>query len=208
MDVFDAIHKRQSAGKIGPEPVPHEMIEKLLNAAVQAPNHHKVRPWRFAVLTGSGRERLGDLMADILHQKFPDLKSEALDRERAKPLRAPVLIAVGVDKPLDPRVLEIENICAAAAACQNILLAVEALGLGAHWRTGDAARNPRVKKFFGFSGGPIFDRVLIHWVSGCRRGTLCSRRISGPDSLDRVNVLNGGDQQRERTRRSRFFEFN
>jgi nitroreductase len=151
MEVIEAIHKRRSVGKMGSKPVPRELIEKLLDAAVQAPNHYKVRPWRFAVLVGQGRESLGDLMADIFHRKFPDVGSNPMEKERAKPLRSPVIIAVGVDKPADPRVLEIENICAAAAACQNILLTAQALGLGGHWRTGDAARDPRVKKFLGFS---------------------------------------------------------
>ena len=160
MEVIEAIYKRQSAGKMGSKPVPRESIEKLLDAAVQAPNHYKVRPWHFVVLTGQGRERLGDLMADILYQRFPDVKPEALDKERTKPLRSPVLIAVGVDKPVDPRVLEIENICAAAAACQNILLTAEALGLDSHWRTGDAARDPQVKKFLGFSE----DQYLIAFL--------------------------------------------
>ena len=49
------------------------------------------------------------------------------------------------------RVLEIENICAVAAAVENLLLAVHAEGLGAMWRTGPAARNPEVKKFLGFA---------------------------------------------------------
>jgi nitroreductase len=66
-------------------------------------------------------------------------------------LRSPVLIAVGVDKPTESKVLEIENICATAAACENILLAAHALGLAAQWRTGDAARDPMVKKFLGFA---------------------------------------------------------
>ena len=153
MDIIEAIYSRMSAGKMRPDPVPPELIKKLLDAAVQAPNHYKVRPWRFVVITGSGRNRLGSLMADILLQKFPDMKSEALDKERAKPLRSPVIIAVGVEKPTEPKVLEIENICAAAAACQNILLAAHALGLGVHWRTGDAARDPQVKKFLGFLEG-------------------------------------------------------
>jgi nitroreductase len=151
VDVIDAIHTRFSAGKMRPDPVSRELIEKLLDAAVQAPNHYKVRPWRFVVLIEDGRKRLGNLMADILHHKFPDLKDDVLDKERAKPLRSPVLIAVGVEKSTETKVLEIENICAAAAACQNILLTAEALGLGAHWRTGDAARDPEVKKFLGFA---------------------------------------------------------
>jgi nitroreductase len=156
MDIIEAIHIRQSIGKISSHPVPHELIEKLLDAAVQAPNHYKVRPWRFVVLMGKGREKLGDVMAEVFQQKFPDVK----EKERAKPLRSPVIIAVGVDKPTDPRVLEIENVCAAAAACQNILLTACALGLGGHWRTGGAARDPQVKKFLGFSE----DQYLIAFL--------------------------------------------
>ncbi len=151
MDAMQAIHQRRSVKMIRPDPVPRELIEKLLDAAVQAPNHYKVRPWRFVVLTGNGLRKLGDVMAESLNARFPDLKEEALNKERAKPLRAPLIIAVGVDRPAESKVIEIENICAAAAACQNILLAAQALGLGAHWRTGDAARDPLVKKFLGFA---------------------------------------------------------
>jgi nitroreductase len=116
---------------------------------VQAPNHTRNRPWRFVVLTGEGRERLGEVMARSLKQQKPDVPDSALEVERAKPLRAPVLIAVGVDKAVDPRVVEIEDVCAVAAAVENLLLAAHALGLGAMWRTGPAARDPLVKQFLG-----------------------------------------------------------
>lgn len=154
METLTAIHTRQSIGKVKPDPVPHELIEKLLSAAVQAPNHYKVRPWRFVVLTGAAREKLGAVLAQIFLDKFPDLPpevlSKALEKERSNPLRSPVLIAVGVDKPSEPKVIEIENVCATAAACQNLLLAAHALGLAAKWRTGDAAREPKIKEFLGF----------------------------------------------------------
>jgi nitroreductase len=150
MDVLEAIKTRHMVSQVKSDAVPRQLIEKLLSAGAQAPNHYKVRPWRFVVLTGKARERLGDVMAEVFHKKFPDVKPEALDKERAKPLRSPVLIAVGVDKPAESKVLEIENICAAAAACENILLAAHGLGLAAYWRTGDAAREPAVKKFLGF----------------------------------------------------------
>ena len=55
---------------------------------------------------------------------------------------APVPIVVGVDKPNLPKVVKIENVCAAAAATQNMLLAAHGLGLAAMWRTGDAAHRP------------------------------------------------------------------
>ncbi len=152
MDVLAAIRSRQSIGKLKSDPIPRETITQLLTAAVQAPSHYKVRPWRFVVLTGKAREKLGDVMAEIFHRKFPDVSPEGVDRERAKPLRSPLLIAVGVDEPSDSRVLEIENVCAAAAACENLLLAAHALGLGAHWRTGEPARDAEVKRFLGFRG--------------------------------------------------------
>ncbi len=151
MELMDAIRGRQSVGKMKSNPIPRQIIEELLDAAVQAPNHYHSRPWRFVVLTGKGREKFGDVMADVFHKKFPLVESEAVEKERAKPLRSPVVIAVGVDPPKEKKEIEIENVCAAAAACQNILLAAYALGLGGHWRTGEAASDPEIKKFLGFS---------------------------------------------------------
>jgi nitroreductase len=151
MEVFNAIFTRQSIPRVKPDPVPKEFIERLLAAAVQAPNHYRVRPWRFVVLTGKARERLGEVMGRSKAERDPGAPESILAAERARPLRAPVLIAVGVDKPAEPKAVEIENICAAAAAVQNMLLAAHALGLGAMWRTGPAAIDPAVKAFLGFA---------------------------------------------------------
>jgi len=65
-------------------------------------------------------------------------------------LRAPVVIAVGVDKPVEAKVDQVENICATAAAVENLLIAAHAEGLGAKWRTGGPANDPKVKQFLGF----------------------------------------------------------
>ena len=150
MDTIEAIHRRTSVKRFSARPVEREKIEQLLDAGAQAPNHYKVRPWRFVVISGAARERLGAVMAEVFQRRFPDLPPEALQKERAKPLRSPAIIAVGVDAPAEPKVLEIENICAAAAACENILLAAQAMGLGGHWRTGGAASDPDIKRFLGF----------------------------------------------------------
>ncbi len=149
MDALEDIFTRHSISKVKPDPVPREMIEKLLAAAAQAPNHFRVRPWRFIVLSGEARSRLGEVMAQAYHKRHPESPESELNAERAKPMRAPVLIAVGVDFPSEPKVVDIENLCAAAAAAENILLAANALGLGAMWRTGPAAREPEVKQFLG-----------------------------------------------------------
>jgi nitroreductase len=160
MDVFEAIHDRHSQGKVKQDPLPREFIEKLLDAAVQAPNHYKVRPWRFVVLAGGARDKLGDVMSASLRDRHPEFPQEAFDKAQATPLRAPVVIAVGVDKPSEPKVLEIENVCAVAAAIQNLLLAAHVMGLGAKWRTGEWARDANVKKFLGFEA----DQHIIGFI--------------------------------------------
>ncbi len=160
MDLFEAIHQRQSISRVKADPVRRELIEQLLSAAVQAPNHHKVRPWRFVVLQGAARERLGEVMAQSLQARRPEATADDLQKERLKPLRAPVVIAVGVDKPAFAKVSEIENVAATSAAIENLLLTAHALGLGAMWRTGPAATDAAVKAFLGFAP----DQHLIGFV--------------------------------------------
>jgi len=149
MDVFEAIYQRQSVSKVKADAVPRDLIERLLEAAVQAPNHHKVRPWRFVVLQNSAREKLGEVMAQSLQARKAEASADDVQKERQKPLRAPVVIAVAVDRPAIPKVLEIENVAAVAAAIQNLLLAAHSLGLGAIWRTCLSATDPAVKSFLG-----------------------------------------------------------
>lgn len=151
MELFEAIHGRVTVGKVKSDALPRETIEKLLSAGAQAPNHYKVRPWRFVVLTGDGRKKLGDVMAASFADRNPGAPAEALEKPRTTSLTAPLIIAVGVDKPSETKVLEIENISAASAACMNILLAAHALGLGAKWKTGEWARDAKVKEFLGFA---------------------------------------------------------
>jgi len=160
MEVIEAIHSRHSIKKVKPDPVPRETIEKLLAAAVQAPNHHHLRPWRFVVLTGEARNRLGEVMAASQNARRPELPPETFNKTRGLPLRAPVLIAVGVDKPTEPNIIETENLSAASAACQNLLLAAHALGLGGMWRTGEWASDPKVKEFLGFQPDQIIAAFL------------------------------------------------
>lgn len=150
MELFEAIYKRHSVSKVKKDDLPRDWVEKLLDAGNYAPNHYKVRPWRFVVVTGNARNKLGDVMAASQQERIPETLAEGLDKTRALPLRAPVIIAVGVDKPAEPKVLELENYSAVSAACQNILLAAHALGLGAIWRTGDWSRDSKVKQFLGF----------------------------------------------------------
>ncbi len=151
--VFAALRARRSNGRVKPDPVPRALVERVIEAATWAPNHHRTEPWRFVVLTGAARNRLGEVMAASLVARLDDPTDERaatrLEKERNKPLRAPVLIAVAALPAPAPRAVEVEEVAAVAAAVQNMLLAAEALGLAAIWRTGDAAYDPAVKAFLG-----------------------------------------------------------
>ncbi len=155
MSVFEIMKRRRSIGKMTQERPTHTQVERILEAATHAPNHHKVEPWKFIVLAGKAREELGMVMARSLAARLGDTSDEKvqakLDKERNKPLRSPVVIVVAAEQPRRSNVLEIENVEAVAAAAQNMLLIIEDMGLACIWRTGDAAYDPCVKEWLGLA---------------------------------------------------------
>lgn len=152
-EILEALRERRSIPKVRPELPPRGLVERVIEVGTWGPNHHRTRPWRFVVLTGEQRETLGDVMAAELAERLDNPESaegkRALEKQRAKPLRAPVLIVAATVPSTGPKVVEIEEIAAVAAGVENMLLAAEALGLGAMWRTGWPAYNPAVKRFLG-----------------------------------------------------------
>jgi nitroreductase len=152
MDLIETIAARRSLGKMRPEAPPRELIERVLSAGVHAPNHHDTQPWRFFVLTNEGRSDLGEVLAQALSRRLgeaePTQRDALLKGERAKPMRSPVLIVVGVQSESDDPMTRREDLQAASAALQNMLLAANSLGLAALWRTGDGAYDDGVKAWF------------------------------------------------------------
>ena len=148
-DVIESILQRSSATKLA-EPAPDRaQLETLLRAAARAPDHGRLAPWRFVVLQGEARHRLGDAMAEVTRQKTPDVGAEVLDGERRKALRAPVIVAVAAAARPHPKIPEVEQLAAVAAGIENMILAAHALGFGTMWKTGGAAYSPIVKRALG-----------------------------------------------------------
>lgn len=141
--VREAIHGRRSIGKAAPDPLPRELIEDLLSAAVAAPNHKLTAPWRFVVLAGSARGEVGRAHAAAVVRSRPDHPEAGLVKEAARLERAPVVVAC-ICRPSDNRVMAREDRDAVAAGVQNLLLMAHAHGLAAIWRTGVMADEPEV----------------------------------------------------------------
>ena len=157
----------------GPAPS-HADIDDMLAAAVCAPDHGAIRPWRFHVIQGEALNRLGDIFVEALIKREPNAPPETIEKEQNRPLRAPLIIAAcaKIDQSRS-NIPAVEQIVAVAAACQNILLAAHDKGYGAMMLTGLNARDPHIKAAFGLEGpdeivgfiyigtpsGPAFEKV-------------------------------------------------
>jgi len=152
--VFEAIAHRRSLGlkELRPDPVPRELIARMLEAANWAPTHGLTEPWRFKVYTGEARRTLGEAFGAAFRAGTPPNQytpaGEAAQRDRV--WQAPVWIAVGFVPGLRPNIPEIEDIMATACAAHNAQLVASALGLGSKWTTGLTANHPVTAEFVGF----------------------------------------------------------
>ena len=148
--LLDLLTTRASAIKLtepGPSP---EQVSMILKAAVTAADHGRVRPWRFVIIEGDGRKRLGNLLADAQRDADPNLSETLLEQTRAKALRAPTIVALVCKMDKTSRVPVIEQQLAVAAAGAHLMLAAKALGFGSNWKTGSSAYHPIVRNGLGF----------------------------------------------------------
>ena len=153
MDALDLLLNRVSVTRLV-EPAPSaEQLQLMFRAALRAPDHGQLRPWRFLTIEGQARDRLGELFAEALRLRQPDASEEVLQKPRKMPLRAPMLVAVIARPVSHPKVPEVEQLLAVSCAAHGLLLAAHAQGLGAVWRTGEFAYDRHVAEGLGLTAG-------------------------------------------------------
>ena len=152
MQAIDLLLTRRSARALT-EPAPDAAALDLIFAcAARAPDHGRMRPWRFLIVRGAARTRFGELLAEHLARTHAQVSEETLARERAKALRAPLIVVVGAHLNAGtPKVPVVEQLLAAGAAAEAMMLAAVALGFNAMWKTGPAAYDETVKQALGFA---------------------------------------------------------
>jgi len=141
MQLDDAIRGRRTHKSFEPEPVPHGLLEELLELARWAPNHHLTQPWRFRVLGPESLARLKDAAGP----------SEAPKLDRAPTLVVASVVLTGAQAQDE------EDLCAAACATYAVLLGAHARGLAGYWRTPAVLRVPAGREAVGIPDG---ERVL------------------------------------------------
>ena len=164
MQALDALLNRVSVPRLG-EPAPTAAQRELLfRAALRAPDHAQLRPWRFLTVEGEARGRLGELLASAVLAADPQAPAAALEKARAMPLRAPLLVLVIARLNSHFKVPQNEQVLSAACAAHGLLLAAHALGYVA------GALRTEVNSF---TDNPL---VLARTRPGYRRG-LAHRRV-------------------------------
>jgi nitroreductase len=146
------LSRRSGSAKAMKEPGPSKkQLADILKAAARAPDHGKLFPWRFLIIEGKGRQRAGDILADVVEAEGE--RAKQVEEERDRFARAPVVVAVISAAREQHKIPVWEQELSAGAVCQNMLIAATASGFVAQWVTEWYAYHPVVKERLGLKAG-------------------------------------------------------
>src|SRR5258708_30562652 len=102
-------------GRVSPlrviEPGPANAdLDQILAAGGRAPDHGRLRPWRFLLIRGDARHRFGDVFAESLRRRKQDVSDSVLQTEHDKALLAPLLILCAATIPRSTKMQPREQI--------------------------------------------------------------------------------------------------
>jgi len=132
----------------GPGP-DDQQIAAALDAALSAPDHGRLQPWRFRLVRGAARERFAEMLVASALARDPATPAAALEKMRSRPLQAPLVIVASAEVIAHPKVPEGEQLLSAAAGLMNVLNAFYLQGFGAIWLTGPNTYDPAVARALG-----------------------------------------------------------
>jgi len=154
-EVQNIIKSRRSAklatmnGKI----IPDETVKQLLELARWAPTHGRTEPWYFFVYTGAALTEFGKTHANLHLQNTPEEKRNPLTYEKLlhNGDNASHLIIAVMKRGTNEKIPQLEEIAAASAAIENILIGATAAGVGSFWSTGGLTHSHVLKEHLQLS---------------------------------------------------------
>jgi nitroreductase len=150
-EALQQLFSRNSAPRLI-EPGPDEAaLRNMFTAALRAPDHAWLQPWRFLVIRGGGRQQLGQVFLQSLLARDPGADEAARSKAQNAPQRAPLMVVVICRYTQHPKVPEQEQLLSAGCAAHGLLLAAEAQDYAGVWRTGSYAEDPTVASALGLA---------------------------------------------------------
>ncbi|HSC74927.1 MAG TPA: nitroreductase [Pseudomonadales bacterium] len=167
--ILAALHSRVSVGELT-EPAPSEQQRSaIFRAALRAPDHGQLRPWRFLLVEGEDRATIGNILADVEAQCYGVQTEAQRNKAAARLLRAPLVLLIVARITPHTKIPDIEQMMSVAAAVQNMLLAAHALGVGAMWRSGIVTYEPLLAEKLGLAAD---ERLLGFLYLGTPKGEI------------------------------------
>jgi nitroreductase len=152
-ETLELLAARRSAPPIqmrGPGPTAEE-LRTLLTIASRVPDHGKLAPWRFVVFEGEGRQRAGEILAEIYALRDPSADAARLELERNRFARAPLVVGIVSRAAPHVKIPEWEQQLTAGAVCMALTFAATAMGFRTAWLTEWAAYDREVLSRFGLA---------------------------------------------------------
>lgn len=157
--VHDNIHQRQSVGHlIAPSPNA-EQLERAFQAALTAPDHHRLKPTHFIVVEEQQREAFGELLMEAVRD-LGDQEEAQIERVKHHPLRAPLLVLAVTRFQAHPKVPDFEQTLSSGAAVQNFLLSLQAQGFSTMWRSGAVVESTLFKQKLGLQEHDLISAII------------------------------------------------
>ncbi|MFO1188656.1 MAG: nitroreductase [Alphaproteobacteria bacterium] len=168
-----------------PAPTEADLL-RMVEAAVTAPDHGGLAPWRFVHIAEEARPTLAATFAAARQDEDRDATAADLERERDKALRGPCLVALVARLSTTPDIPKSEQYVSVGAAAEAFMLAAEALGYGAILLSGRRVHTPRVRAALGLAT----DESLIGFFT-LGRPTEAARPKPRPAATDHFSIWRG-----------------
>ena len=149
MDALELVINRRSQPRLTSPAPAGEALENIKRAALHAPDHAALKPWRFIVCEGKGLDKLGALFEQSAIDN--DKTEREIQRAPQLPTRAPMIIVITTAYQEHEKVPHIEQFASASCAAMAMQMAAVAQGFQGMWRTGEYAHCEIVKEGLGVS---------------------------------------------------------
>src|SRR5690606_296031 len=160
------MRRRHSQPSVDDRAPKRRELLRLIEATASVADHSALRPWRIIEIRGEARQRVGDALAEEA-----GLEGAAASKLAAKPLRAPLLLAIVVSPKPSIKVPEWEQEAVAAGVAHALSLVLTEAGWGVMWRTGLQARSEPVARAHDLAAGErLLGWLYVGGVSRPKRG--------------------------------------
>jgi nitroreductase len=169
-------------------------LARILETATTVPDHGSLRPWRFAVIIGAGRERFAEALVESLHElRGNDLPDAVVAKMRGKAFAAPCAVVLIASPNPESNVPEWEQVASASCTGYALVLAATALGFGAVWKSAAVLDGTPIRALFELA----HSERLLGWINLGTPGALGRKKQSDGEVADRgplVTTLDSADR--------------